>query len=78
MPPPTWATAALRAIVELMIVTSASPEIAPPRSSARLPLSVELMTVTSPSSVKIAPPGPSAVLPLTVESITVTSPSSSA
>jgi hypothetical protein len=42
-----------------------------------LPLTVELITVTSPSSVKIPPPGPSAVLPFTVESITVTSPSSS-
>ena len=39
IPPPTWATAALRAIVEFSTVTSASPEIAPPRSSARLPFS---------------------------------------
>ena len=61
MPPPTCATAAFRAIVEPITVTSASPEIAPPRSSARFPSSTESTIVTSPSSVKIAPPGPSAI-----------------
>jgi hypothetical protein len=45
-PPPTCATARLRVIVECMIVTVASPEIAPPRSTPEA-------RVTSPDGIPV-------------------------